>query len=130
MAGSLPKLIKDFVRRGPRQATLNLWRTCDVKSGTLIGKDAFGNMYYENKLDEIIGRDRWVEGASGDFDASQVPAAWHKWLHKMTDKVPRADEQSLRVWMVPHSENKTGTPAAYRPYNTTTPKTEYWKPNQ
>lgn len=34
----------------------------------------------------IVGRHRWVEYASkGRYNASQVPAEWHGWLHFVTD---------------------------------------------
>lgn len=34
----------------------------------------------------IVGRHRWVEyAAKGRYNASQVPAEWHGWLHFVTD---------------------------------------------
>lgn len=52
---------------------------------TLVGVDKFGNKYYEN-LEVQYGRHRWVEYADkGRYNASQVPAEWHGWLHFITD---------------------------------------------
>ena len=44
----------------------------------------------------------------GDFDGSQIPGEWHRWLHCMTDDVPSAPKQK---WQLPHMENVTGTKA-------------------
>jgi NADH dehydrogenase (ubiquinone) 1 alpha subcomplex subunit 12 len=34
----------------------------------------------------FAGRHRWVEYAEkGRYNASQVPAEWHGWLHHITD---------------------------------------------
>uniref|UniRef100_B6U8M3 NADH dehydrogenase [ubiquinone] 1 alpha subcomplex subunit 12 n=1 Tax=Zea mays TaxID=4577 RepID=B6U8M3_MAIZE len=53
---------------------------------TLVGVDKFGNKYYEKLHDTQYGRHRWVEYAEkGRYNASQVPAEWHGWLHHITD---------------------------------------------
>ncbi|KAG2318260.1 hypothetical protein Bca52824_021382 [Brassica carinata] len=53
---------------------------------TLVGVDKFGNKYYQKLGDTQYGRHRWVEYASKDrYNASQVPAEWHGWLHFITD---------------------------------------------
>ncbi|CAM9927361.1 unnamed protein product [Ascophyllum nodosum] len=70
-------------------------RTCqvgDVKFGNLMGKDAHGNKYYENK-DYPYGQHRWVEYADiHNYDSSTVTAAWHPWLHHMSDHAPATSE--------------------------------------
>lgn len=67
-------------------------RQCkDAKVGTLVGTDALGNRYYENK-NEQFGRDRWVvyntKDIHMDYDPALVPAEWHGWLHHSTDSTP------------------------------------------
>ncbi|KAK3403659.1 hypothetical protein EUGRSUZ_K00090 [Eucalyptus grandis] len=53
---------------------------------TLVGVDKFGNKYYERLGETQHGRHRWVEYAEkGRYNASQVPAEWHGWLHHITD---------------------------------------------
>ncbi|ONK65686.1 uncharacterized protein A4U43_C07F39650 [Asparagus officinalis] len=53
---------------------------------TLVGVDKFGNKYYEKLENTQYGRHRWVEYADkGRYNASQVPAEWHGWLHFVTD---------------------------------------------
>lgn len=55
-----------------------------------------GNKYYINH-DYPVPRNRWVVFSektfehTWDFDASDVPAEWHRWLHYMTDDPPTAD---------------------------------------
>jgi len=60
----------------------------EVKVGTLMGVDKYGNHYYEN-TELQHGRHRWVEAAGlpwmADMEGSVVPADWHGWLHHMTD---------------------------------------------
>lgn len=55
----------------------------DLKIGTLVGTDKYGNKYYENNY-YFYGRNRWVEYAEYihmDYDASQIPAEWYGWMH-------------------------------------------------
>jgi len=57
----------------------------DVKFGTLIGADKWGNKYYEN-LDYPFGQHRWVEYADiHNYDAAMISPDWHGWMHHMTD---------------------------------------------
>ena len=72
-----------------------LWRQIyymnDIKWGTLVGIDQFGNKYYENSEEFILGRDRWVfykDYEGGIPDPTTVPPTWFLWLHHMTDKNP------------------------------------------
>lgn len=82
--------------------------------GNAVGKDEFGNVYYEGGVDSEGRTRRWViyQGLS---EASKVPPGWHGWLHHRTDAVPNRDDYIPREWEKPHVPNLTGTPAAYRP---------------
>ena len=104
-------------------------RTRDVRAGTLVGEDKYGNKYYEN-LEYFFGRHRFVFYARKDFDASQVPPEWHRWLHLMTDNPPTVEPPENRKFLIDHLENKSGTLDEYVPYSTTRPKIEQWQPNQ
>lgn len=112
---------------------LQLFRTDELKFGDLIGVDEHGNKYYQNKM-YFLGRSRWVyysdEKFGWDYDASQIPPDWHRWLHYMTDDPPTMTDLPRRKWMVPHTENLTATDQQYVPYSTTRPKIEAWKPPQ
>ena len=42
--------------------------------------------YWGNVMWDFVGRHRWVEYAEKSrYNASQVPAEWHGWLHFITD---------------------------------------------
>ena len=80
--------------------------------GKLIGKDNFGNRYYEDRQAPAPGyrRKRWVM-YKGIAEPSKVPAAWHGWLHYTTDRVP----EHRYAWQKEHEPNLTGTKEAYYP---------------
>ena len=81
--------------------------------GRLVGRDALGNAYYEDRRARADGpRRRWVIYA-GEAEASKVPPEWHAWLHYTTD-APLPDS-GRRAWQKPHQANATGTPRSYRP---------------
>jgi len=83
--------------------------------GELVGSDAQGNKYYQDKR-VIPGRrrKRWVM-YNGVAEASRVPPEWHGWLHYTVDTPPTAETYDPRPWQLAHRMNKTGTPEAYRP---------------
>jgi NADH:ubiquinone oxidoreductase subunit len=81
--------------------------------GRLVGRDAAGNRYYEQRRPRHGARvRRWVAYA-GPPDASAVPPEWHAWLHYTTNAP--LPEGHQRPWQRPHLPNLTGTPRAYRP---------------
>jgi NADH:ubiquinone oxidoreductase subunit len=79
-------------------------------SGTPVGKDDFGNRYYQTK----DGKRRWVIYV-GTVEASRVPPEWHGWLHHTFALPPTVDAPKPRAWEAPHQPNLTGTSAAYHP---------------
>ena len=85
---------------------LTIWR-----QGRLVGKDDFGNRYYEQKkgVGPLGVPRRWVTYT--DFaEASKVPAGWHGWLHYTVDTPPTEQNYRPRPWQRPHLMNQTGTP--------------------
>ncbi|ETW84452.1 hypothetical protein HETIRDRAFT_381995 [Heterobasidion irregulare TC 32-1] len=124
--------------RGIRQVGIKEWwhqmqYIGDVKAGIFMGKDQFGNRYFENLNgeQEVPGRHRWVDFAQHDNNATQVPAEWHAWLSHIRKEVPPEDKVMQAVsppWKAPWIENLTGTRGAYRSYNTAKPKIETWEP--
>lgn len=81
--------------------------------GREVGRDRFGNIYYEEREPRPgMRRRRWVIYARS-VDASEVPPEWHAWLHYTTD-APLPEEKRY-PWQQEHQPNLTGTPAAYRP---------------
>ena len=70
--------------------TIGTWLFTKMR-GELVGTDAEGNRYFQDK--RIIPgrrRKRWVM-YNGVAEASRVPAEWHGWLHYTTNAVPPAN---------------------------------------
>ncbi|KAK2161256.1 hypothetical protein LSH36_119g00028 [Paralvinella palmiformis] len=121
------KIIKE--NGGVVGSFLKLYRTEELKDGTLVGQDKYGHKYYENKR-YFIARSRWVDYADDvgmDYDGSQVPPEWHRWLHYMTDDPPTKVPPVTRKYILDHIENRTGTHEQYVPYSTTKPKVHAWQ---
>ncbi|KAI9157355.1 hypothetical protein LWI28_021179 [Acer negundo] len=76
----------------------------------LVGVDKFGNKYYEKLGNTQYGRHRWVEYAEKSrYNASQVPAEWHGWLHFITDHT--GDELLMlkpKRYGIEHKQNLSG----------------------
>jgi len=88
----------------------------ELRFGELKGTDQFGNKYYESAT-SIPGRHRWVvSGNNRDFNASNVPAEWHSWLHYTTD-APVAGSEKI-IYKLKHQPTVTsnlGSNANYLP---------------
>ena len=84
--------------------------------GSAVGKDAYGNRYYQERKTAKAGerRKRWVI-YHGKAEPSKVPAHWHTWLHYTTDTVPDEARATRYRWQLPHLPNLTGTKHRYLP---------------
>lgn len=82
--------------------------------GRLVGKDADGRAYYEERAPGGYTRRprRWVLYLGAE-DASSVPAEWWNWLH-YADAAP-LPATARRPWQLPFQANRTGEPQGYRP---------------
>lgn len=133
--GELALKISRFMRiikeHGILGSIRTLYITDDLKWGTLVGEDDYGNKYYENNA-YFYGRNRWViypKEIGLNYDGSRVPAEWFGWLHYKTDLLPHLDPNRPKYkWMAPHTPNVSGTDKAYMPYSTVPPKIHAWKP--
>jgi NADH:ubiquinone oxidoreductase subunit len=97
-------------------ATLGI-RFTILRRGLLIGRDDYGNTYYEAKdaSDSYDGRKRrWVT-FTGYAEASKVPPEWHGWLHHTFIEPPTTAPLPRRIWEKDHRPNLTGTIHAYKP---------------
>ena len=85
-------------------------------SGQYVGKDEFGNKYYQARKTPKTGRrKRWVM-YKGMPEPSKVPPHWHGWLHYTVDTPPvEGVPVSKHAWQKPHLPNATGTDARYLP---------------
>ncbi|KAI9561940.1 hypothetical protein GHT06_012903 [Daphnia sinensis] len=124
ITGALDKLKVTFdilkQNGGIRGSLYQLFRTDELKNGTVVGTDKYGNTYYENNRYFVVFL---------DYDGSQVPAEWYGWLHYKTDLPPTVKPSVKYKWMVDHTENKSGTSEAYMPFSTTKSKIQAWDPN-
>jgi NADH:ubiquinone oxidoreductase subunit len=84
------------------------------RHGTEVGRDEFGNIYYEGGTDSEGRTRRWVIYADL-AEASMIPPGWHGWIHHRVDTPPSKENYAAREWQKPHLPNLTGSAAAYRP---------------
>ena len=77
--------------------------------GKFVGKDSFGNKYYESKNGK-----RWVV-YFGEIDASKIPVEWYSWIHFTPNKIEKSHKLEKYNWQKPHQSNLTGTESAYYP---------------
>ena len=80
-----------------------------IFSGKLVGKDSFGNKYYESKKGE-----RWIIYFD-EIDASKIPVEWYSWIHFTPNKIEKKHDLEKFSWQKPHKPNLTGTSGAYHP---------------
>jgi NADH:ubiquinone oxidoreductase subunit len=94
--------------------TIGTWLFTKMR-GELVGTDAEGNRYFQDKR-VIVGmrRKRWVI-YNGVAEASRVPPEWHGWLHYTFDTPPTEERYRPRPWEKAPQMNMTGTAEAYRP---------------
>ena len=90
-----------------------------------MGKDEFGNKYYQNKKNE-----RWVI-YSKNIEATKITSEWYLWIHHTIDKIPEDKDKKKYSWQKSHLSNKTGTIESYKPTkikkNSIKKKYETWK---
>ena len=92
--------------------------------GKFVGKDSFGNKYYESKKGK-----RWVI-YSNEVEASKIPVEWYSWMHFTPNKIEKNHELKKYEWQKPHQSNLTGTDSAYYPNknkNASKKKYKSWK---
>ena len=61
-----------------------------VRVGRLVGKDQFGNEFYEAPAGSMELRERWIEfaGKKSELNAMRIAPEWHSWLTHLTTKPP------------------------------------------
>ena len=84
-------------------------RVKTILFGKLVGKDSFGNKYYESKSGK-----RWVIYVD-EIDASKIPVEWYSWMHFTPNKIEKTHELKKYDWQKLHQDNLTGTYKAYYP---------------
>jgi NADH:ubiquinone oxidoreductase subunit len=92
--------------------TLGTW--LETRRAREVGRDADGNVYYEDGRAEAGQGRRWAIYAAGN-DSSRVPPEWHLWLHRTRHAAPNDVPLPVKAWERPWRPNPTGTSAAERP---------------
>jgi NADH:ubiquinone oxidoreductase subunit len=77
--------------------------------GKFVGKDDFGNKYYESKSGK-----RWVIYKE-EIDATKIPVEWYSWIHFTKNKIENVHDLKKFDWQKTHMSNQTGTDKAYYP---------------
>eukprot|EP00455_Lapot_gusevi_P023875 TRINITY_DN247_c0_g1_i1.p1 TRINITY_DN247_c0_g1~~TRINITY_DN247_c0_g1_i1.p1 ORF type:complete len:164 (+),score=29.44 TRINITY_DN247_c0_g1_i1:68-559(+) len=110
------QLFLQYWRANGTKTTLKrLFQFGDPKYGYLRGVDRWGNEYYEHP-EQMFGRERWVILQSGTrWDASEIPAEWHAWMHRMNDSLPSENPPELPIFHLAVRRNPTGTNGAHTP---------------
>lgn len=85
-----------------------------VRHGTEVGRDAEGNVYYEDRDGKSRTGRRWVIYA-GSTDSSRVPPEWHLWLHHTRAEAPSQVPLPVKAWELPWRPNPTGSDRAELP---------------
>jgi NADH:ubiquinone oxidoreductase subunit len=103
-----PRPVRSYMAR----MNIGTWLFTMLK-GDRVGRDADGNIYYEERRPRRgLRARRWVAYA-GLPEATKVPPEWHAWLHYTT--AAPLPPTARRPWQKPHIPNPTGTPESYRP---------------
>tara|TARA_B100000886_G_scaffold339818_1_gene306501 strand:- start:587 stop:946 length:360 start_codon:yes stop_codon:yes gene_type:complete len=77
--------------------------------GKYVGKDFFGNKYYQNK------NKRWVIYAK-DVEATKITSEWYLWMHGTIEQPPTVEKKEKTFsWQKKHTQNLSGTDKAYKP---------------
>lgn len=108
-------------------------------SGKKVGKDKFGNVFYESKnLSRYFRRStRWVI-YNGIPEPTKISSEWHSWLHHQKNSLPSKNQQSI-MCTKERGLNLTGSKFSYCPLNSyiedrrnTEKLATYikWKPNK
>ena len=74
-----------------------------------IGKDQFGNKYYEQKPRKEVGALKRIVKYNGLPEASKVPPGWHGWLHHNNNNIPNNQTNQEYHWQRQHLPNLSGT---------------------
>ncbi|KAI9005483.1 NADH ubiquinone oxidoreductase subunit NDUFA12-domain-containing protein [Phycomyces nitens] len=124
---TLGRTLKNLIKIGPANYLKQMNTIGDTKWGRLVGTDVNGNKYFEN-LDEVSGRERWVEYASNQPDPEDIAPEWYGWLTRNFQEPPTEWNIQPKKFWGEATPNFTGTPKAYKVYNTTVSKLHAWEP--
>ena len=101
-------------------------------SNNKIGKDQFGNEYFESKNSDYLDQNKRFVIYQGLVEPSKIPPLWHAWLHHLSNITPTKSQNY--IWQHDYQPNLTGTKFSYHPNNKSLRNkvaSDYnsWKPN-
>lgn len=84
------KIIDAFTKDGIKESFRRMYIYKTIRPGTLVGRDQFGNEFYEAAGESMHLRQRWVEtaGKKSDVNATKISPEWHSWMTRVTDEPP------------------------------------------
>lgn len=93
-----------------------------------VGKDEYGNKYYESKKQDYLGRPKRQVIYEGKAEASKIPPMWHAWLHYMINELP--NNSNKYSWQQNYLPNLSGSKLALKASTNNPIKQKYtkWKP--
>ena len=101
---------------------ISTWMT-----GQYVGKDRFGNRYFQSRLQSGRGkRRRWVL-YQGIPEASKVPPEWFGWLHYTEESPLRSEPTAHLIAVMERNEAKPGASLKYQPNFSGTKRA--WRPS-
>ncbi|KAJ8068823.1 hypothetical protein OCU04_002515 [Sclerotinia nivalis] len=129
---TIMRTLRNLRKVGIKDALHQMHYQGDTKAGTLIGKDRYGNKFFENLEDELPLRTRWVDYKDDEFSPCQIEPGWHAWISYIVDKPPNQDpilQTGVRPWELPHHRPTfTMSRGAFKTYSTVKPKITAWTP--
>lgn len=95
-----------------------------------VGRDSFGNTYYEWPSKLYYRKTRRFVLYKGPIEASNIPPLWNAWLHGMNKDLPQ--EEKPLSWQRKHLPNLTGTIFAHKVNFYSKSSTSYspWEPTK
>lgn len=119
IAGAIKKFNEVYRQEGLGTVYNKARMESQFRVGFLVGKDANGNKYYENK-DAPYTRTRWVEypvpsgvwAIEDRYDGTMVSPEWFGWLHYMHDK---PGPQSAKEYVKPFNQKHAIAQTMERP---------------
>lgn len=74
----------------------------------MVGRDIYGNKYYQSNNCDIEGKFKRVVKYKGIVEPTKIPPMWHAWIHGIKVDVPSMLDTQVETWQREHIPNLTG----------------------
>lgn len=75
----------------------------------MVGRDIYGNEYYESKKCDMKNKFKRAVKYKGVVESTKIPPMWHAWIHGIKESVPSISDSKIENWQREHIPNLTGT---------------------